>query len=429
MRTRIITLGTFVMLGTAALILAQTETAASRFARAQETERTKGLEAAIPTYESILRDFPNDRVNSAKALLQLAKAYDLLGQSEKGRQSLQQILDRYSDQADAARDARSLLAKLPSPRSSPPIGIFVAEMDSRTGIVRDAVRAITENSNFDEAYATFSPDGKSIAFRRFRPGSGAAAALVVRSLETKIERTTDSSPCVTLALSPSRWFADGKSLLAVVRSSPTGDSCILRYNLEKRLTFEVLMRAGSDLIGNYAALSPDGKTLYADQGGPGARSAPVTVVRALDLVARQPRQVYDLPSLQGRTTFTDIPTPPIMAMSPSGRTMAHIRWADSLDAHLVRYDVDGTDLRYRDLLSGVGRMQVVSWTRDGARILFANSTGPQTWRILQIPAEGGQARFTGLEVTGLMHFDLSPDGSQIIFDGLSYTISAPDLGQ
>jgi Tol biopolymer transport system component len=38
------------------------------------------------------------------------------------------------------------------------------------------------------------------------------------------------------------------------------------------------------------------------------------------------------------------------------------------------------------------------------------------WRIMRIPADGGSAEFTGLEVDRLRNFDLSPDGSRIAFE-------------
>jgi hypothetical protein len=437
MRTRTFTFGILTLLSTSMLILAQTETAAARFDRATNTANTKGLEAAIPIYDSILRDFPNDRVNSAKALVQLGRSFDFLGQTEKARQKLQQVIDQYADQTDRVAESRRLLSALPPPpKPRDRAGIFIAEMDPRTGTIREPVRTITRDPSGWEVFATFSPDGKSLAFRRFQgPTCCANGIQVVLSLETNEERTTRGSPtpCVGLSAGPSRWFRDGKGLWAVTRSTPNaGNSCVFRYDLDKGLAFETLLRAGSDLIANYATLSPDEKTLYGDQAGPsniGTRSAPVTVVQALDMVTGQPTRTYALPLLQGRSSeFSDMAaTPPIIATRPDGRSIAHVRWANSLDAHLVLYDIDGQDLRYRELLFGVGRMQILAWSKDGGRVFFATSPAPDIpWRIMQISAEGGPARFTGLEVTGLFHFDLSPDGSQIVFDGLAYRISPPD---
>ena len=68
-----------------------------------------------------------------------------------------------------------------------------------------------------------------------------------------------------------------------------------------------------------------------------------------------------------------------------------------------------------------------SWTPDGSHLVFAKrgSATNDEWQIMQVPSKGGPAVFTGLTVTGLGLFDLSPDGSRIAFDGTGYSLSPP----
>jgi hypothetical protein len=69
----------------------------------------------------------------------------------------------------------------------------------------------------------------------------------------------------------------------------------------------------------------------------------------------------------------------------------------------------------------------LAWTKDGRSLVFGRKkTGSADgWEVMRVPANGGEAVFTGLEVTGLLSLDLSPDGSRIAFDGTAYSLSEP----
>jgi hypothetical protein len=62
---------------------------------------------------------------------------------------------------------------------------------------------------------------------------------------------------------------------------------------------------------------------------------------------------------------------------------------------------------------------------DGERIFFGVSVDGVKWRIMQIPAGGGPASFTGLEVDGLQYFEPNRDNTEIVFDGLDTKVFAP----
>jgi hypothetical protein len=183
------------------------------------------------------------------------------------------------------------------------------------------------------------------------------------------------------------------------------------------------MFPASYFVTNIGSLSGDGKTLYTYRDD---AFFPHVAVWSLD--AKGVKQTFLLPALDGANSIPGgVPFPPVIEAGPGGRTLALVRWPQSLDAHLVRFNPDGTDLRYRDLISNVGRIASPVWNKDGSWIFFARAGGAaDAWQIWQVPAEGGAARFTGLEVIGLRHFDVNADDSRIIFSGRTYGILRPE---
>jgi Tol biopolymer transport system component len=60
----------------------------------------------------------------------------------------------------------------------------------------------------------------------------------------------------------------------------------------------------------------------------------------------------------------------------------------------------------------------MAWTKDGRHILFAQQGEHSSiWQIMRVPATGGQAEFTGISANLLADFELSPDGSKIVYSG------------
>ena len=86
--------------------------------------------------------------------------------------------------------------------------------------------------------------------------------------------------------------------------------------------------------------------------------------------------------------------------------------------------LDGRD--YREIVTGIGRLQSSMWTKDSRAIIFGKSEDGENWQVMRISAEGGMPVFTGLEVKGVLGqqaIGFSPDGKRIIFSGASYSIS------
>jgi Tol biopolymer transport system component len=432
MTQRTLTAVAIFLMFAAVLIGAQGQTGEERFKAGQHAERTSGIDAAIQIYLTIPRDFSGDRPLMAKTLLQLGKNYELLGKDADAQTHYERVVKDYADQTLPATEAKAKIKARTNP------GIFIAQMDPRTGTIRGPITAVTETPDI-EALPTFSPDGKSIAFRR-RPattqnlGGAGLYSLVVRSLETKVEQISQAgNPAGAYGFGHSLWLKDGKTLLTLIGAGAvinvSSNTLIGQNRMDNGLAFETKLRSGFAVLMDHAALSPDEKTLYAYTG-----SGPIHIVAPIDLATGDQREPYPMPLLPGNddTGVGQINWKGTIRVSPDGRTLAVAKWSGSTkDSRLVLMNAEGADRNYREIVKDFGRIQDVYW-KDGRNILFAKSdvvapNRERRWHIMQVPAEvGGTPVFTGLEVTGLGYFDLSSDGTQIVFDGVSARI-APAL--
>lgn len=239
---------------------------------------------------------------------------------------------------------------------------------------------------------TWSPDGKSIAFKRHHPGSTETYDLVVRSLETGDERAYGAS-----GNGAPLWFHDGKSVLTGNRRAD-GTLTFYRVDLQTGNFKDLSMLA--------SALSPDDRTAYFYRGD----GKTPTRVMSVDLNTGQERQISVLPVTNGLA----------IAVSPDGRTLA-LGWLDrspgNSKLHIARVSVDGKDYREvfaTDHLFGAG---IVSWSQDGRSILFnqEQTEGASHWGVMQVPADGSGPAKLLIATPPLQGFDVSPDGSRIAF--------------
>ena len=62
-------------------------------------------------------------------------------------------------------------------------------------------------------------------------------------------------------------------------------------------------------------------------------------------------------------------------------------------------------------------MDAADWTKDGRSIIFAAAAGDSNSKtqIMRMSSEGGPAESTGLTISYLNTFDISPDGSRIAY--------------
>jgi hypothetical protein len=167
--------------------------------------------------------------------------------------------------------------------------------------------------------------------------------------------------------------------------------------------------------GIHPVVSPDNRTLYAVANPRNERRSIVAL--EIDAGAR-----IDFSTAREKARFPlAIPLTiaiETMTLSPDGRTIAiwtdHGLWGVNVDGSGLKelYPADPPDWGTRPV-----------WTKDGRAILIGVRDDYRKWQVLRVPADGGKSTFTGLEVTDLEDFDLSPDGTRLVFDGISPTIS------
>ncbi|MBZ5636984.1 MAG: hypothetical protein LAO55_27995 [Acidobacteriia bacterium] len=173
----------------------------------------------------------------------------------------------------------------------------------------------------------WSPDGKSIAFKRHHPGNTNEYDLVVHSLETGDERTYLTS-LGTTGNGAARWFHDGKSIMTGIRR---GDGSGAFYRIDLKIgEFKEL--------GDFPtyALSPDDKTAYVIRRDPKDPNSVPDRISAVDLSTRQEKPIFSLPA----------PGASSLLLSPDGRALV-LKWPDqkSKTVRFARVNVDGTGYR------------------------------------------------------------------------------------
>jgi Tol biopolymer transport system component len=158
------------------------------FQQALAKERADGkLGEAIALYQRIVKENAGNRSLAAKALVQLGRAYERLGQTE-ARSAYERVLREYADQGDAAREARDRMRILAGG------GVL------QQGASREAsARKLFESSVLSSAAVT--ADGRSIVFVD-STGNLAVMAIATRSVRSLTRSTADDEYADYFAVAP-----------------------------------------------------------------------------------------------------------------------------------------------------------------------------------------------------------------------------------
>jgi Tol biopolymer transport system component len=329
--------------------------------------------------------------------------------------------------------------------ATPQSEVHIAEMEPRALTFRGYAAGVAES--FTGFRPTWSPNGQSIAFTKERAeGHRGNVDLVVQTLKTGAAKVYPSVDMNNVALGQVvSWFHDGKALL-LAKNSDTG-LALNRIDLNHGEIKEV---AGSaDFLHNgIGAISADDKTIYVrianlkiDPNNPGRfavdisnidRIVPFTLIPSASVpselsigpdgatIRKESREAILSSSNTQRHGYSVPDGVSDLVLSPDGHTLALTSSPDPKTNEVYLACVAAADgSGYRRLYGPFRSDKLgnkIAWTADGRIILFAMSDSNDRWRIMRIPADGGSAEFTGLEVDRLRNFDLSPDGSRIAFE-------------
>jgi len=134
--------------------------------KAIQLEEVKGeLEEAIKVYETIVKDFSDEREVAAKALLRMGQCYEKLGKQE-AQNAYQRIINEFSDQKNVAEKAQTLLAALKSDsdKSDPSQIVF-------TRVWSPALGSLMGRPSPDERYISFvNWDTNNLAIHDIKTG-------------------------------------------------------------------------------------------------------------------------------------------------------------------------------------------------------------------------------------------------------------------
>jgi Tol biopolymer transport system component len=425
------------------------------FQQALSKERAEGqLQEAIALYQRVVEVAGADHALAAKALLQLGRCYEALGNT-KARTAYERLIARYPDQTDMVAQARSRLASMartpapaapaamtvrPLPELSAATPLLALSPDGTSAIVMDfskgqnlalyefAKRRTRLLTDLDwlmgyTLFAAWSPDARRVAYLYVNLKAESELRVMTLDGRSNVVYRAEGVP----AVQPVGWTPDGATLVVVMaRPDKTWALGTLPatggpFTPLRSLGWSYDWRDGSP------RLSPDGRLIAYLEGERGLRD-----VHVLTLDGRDAYRVTDDPaddlapiwSPDGRhLVFTSNrqstvslwaveleegkPVGPPVKLKDGMQSARLIDWT----ARGIFYDQQTTT---RDLFtvamdpiegratgsprqipySRTGRNVSPVWSPDGGRLAFVSSanTEPNRRYVVVMPADGGQAR-------------------------------------
>jgi Tol biopolymer transport system component len=326
------------------------------FEQALRKERVDGdLKGAVEVYRQVAKDFAADRPLAARALVQLGKGQEKLGQTE-ARAAYERVLADYADQGDAVAEAKTRLRHL------------AADVQVVTGF---AARKLGE---LPDLYGSVSPDGRSISLVDWTKGN---LALFDPTTGQRRELTDEGTWDDPMQFADnSVWSPDGKQIAYgwfIGRDGPRRRSDLRLIGVDGGKPKVLITKQGENAPwpiawskdGILADFRPPGKPDERDIGWVDASTGTVRILRHFDQEHSE------------------------MRLSPDGRF--------ALYAHRDK-KTDRSDIRIWTLATGADEAlvqhpaedNVPVWSADGKQVIFFSDRGrPGLWTIA---VEGGKAK-------------------------------------
>jgi len=260
-------------------------------------ERTEGdLDEAIRLYKQIVAEHKDDRVLTAKALVQMGQCYE---KRAEARKAYERVVSEYADQPEPVQTARRHLEQLDGgapgqaeaelvwayptltwTMAPSPDGRYLAFQDADTGdlAIRDLKmgknRRLTHNKVPREANPTFvrfSPDGKWIAYDWYHDEEDEQKAdLRIIGIDGSGMRIVYQPDADVERISPMAWFPDGRQILGRLRRDNGARQLVVVSVTDGSVRVIEWPHRPWRSLENVSHLSPDGRYIACDAWAAGA---------------------------------------------------------------------------------------------------------------------------------------------------------------
>lgn len=333
------------------------------FQQALVKERAEGnLEEAIQLYQRVVTEAGNDRELAAKALVQMGRCYEKLG-NEKAREAYERVLREYADQSESVADARARLAAL--------------EQSTGPDVAEDlTIRQVWAGPAVD-TFGAVSPDGKYISYVDWLNGTLAIREIATGEKHSLMKKKgwEESPPGYPLF---SRWSPDSGQL--VYTWAIEGNDCELRIVGLDGSEPRILSQSEEKIWFQPGDWSPDGKYILAGLLMED-KSIQLSLISVADGSVRILKTFYEH---EGQPTSGGL-------FSPDGRYIAYNRSPreDSNERDIFLFSIEGG---YElPLITHLADDYLLGWAPDGKSILFASErTGTMDAWIIQVADEKPQ---------------------------------------
>jgi Tol biopolymer transport system component len=236
-----------------ALLGAFSQTGEDLFQKALRLERNEGkLMEAIELYNKVVAEEGNESL-AAQAQLRIGLCYEKLGQKsvKQAQEAFQKVLDNFPGQTEAVKVAQEKLSNLLSVKKvarkgaeefsirkvmslgilggASPDGRLLSYVDWDTGngelgvmeIATGKKQLLTHKASEDESwhfisYSIFSPDGKKLAFTRWKDDDTTDFRII--NVDGSGQRILLSGEEVYVFL-PNAWTPDGKNIIGILQKN------------------------------------------------------------------------------------------------------------------------------------------------------------------------------------------------------------------
>jgi Tol biopolymer transport system component len=434
------------------------------FQQALSKERAEGkLQEAIALYQRVVEVASADHALAAKALLQLGRCYEQLGNTE-ARTAYERLIARYPDQTDLVAQAKVRLTALVRPPTSTPTAMTVRPLpdvrETTLAVTPDGTKAIVWDFSKGQNLAlhdfstkqtrllthlewnmglidfpVWSPDAGRVAYQQNNYGKEVTSELRVTTLDgrSSVVHRLDFYGGVR----PVGWNPDGATLIAVVgRPDRTWAVGTIPTSGGPFTPLRSFGWSNPD-----PRLSPDGRFIAYHEGDQGTRDVHVVSLdgRQAFRITTDPADDFEpiwspdsrhLAFRSNRLGSVSLWIVEVKDGQPSGQpaklkdgmqSSRLIEWTEkgivyresSTTSDLFTVPMDPVEGRPTGSPRPIaywrtGRNVSPVWSPDGGRLAFVSSAAAEPNRrfVVVMPASGGQAREFLIPTTSSLNGDL-----------------------